>query len=137
MFPQPRLNGGLALVRRRLATAAIDLSDGLSSDLAHLCRESGVGAQVTASALPIHPLARQAGVTPEHSLKLALDGGEDYELLFAAPPTLPMPRSIGGVRITRIGELVSGGAVSLLDSAGRRRALKPGGWEHFAGKHSR
>ncbi len=143
MFPQPRLAVGLALLRRRLATAAIDLSDGLSTDLAHLCRESGVGAEVSSAALPIHPLAQQAhaaqagraGAAPTRALELALHGGEDYELLFASPPAVRVPRSLAGVRITRIGSLVRGRSISLLDSAGRRTPLQPGGWEHFSGKH--
>jgi thiamine-monophosphate kinase len=133
MLPQPRIAVGLELLRRHLATAAIDLSDGLSTDLAHLCRESGVGAEVSTAALPIHPLALRAA--PDSAIDLALHGGEDYELLFAAPAALRMPRSLAGVRITRIGSLVRGNAVSLVDSAGRRRPLKPGGWEHFTGKH--
>jgi thiamine-monophosphate kinase len=128
-FPQPRVGVGAALLRRGLATAAIDLSDGLSTDLAHLCRASGVGAEVNASALPVHPLAAQAG--GEAALEFALNGGEDYELLFAAPAAMRMPRSIGGVAITRIGSLVAGSGVRLLDAAGRARRLKPGGWEHF------
>jgi thiamine-monophosphate kinase len=133
LYPQPRVAVGLALLRRGLATAAIDLSDGLSTDLAHLCHESGVGAEISAAALPIHPVAmrRSAG----SALDLALHGGEDYELLFAAKATVRMPRSIAGVRVTRIGSLVAGKAVTIVDSEGRRRRLKPGGWEHFAGKH--
>ncbi|MGD0798739.1 MAG: thiamine-phosphate kinase [Acidobacteriaceae bacterium] len=130
LYPQPRVAVGLALLRRRLATAAIDLSDGLSTDLAHLCGEAGLGARINAAALPIHPLAMRA----ERPLNLALDGGEDYELLFAARPSVKMPRSIAGVRITHIGQLVSGSAITLADSAGRERPLKPGGWEHFAGR---
>jgi thiamine-monophosphate kinase len=133
LLPQPRLAVGQELLRRHLATAAIDLSDGLSTDLAHLCRESGVGAEVSAAALPIHPLALRTA--PARSIELALHGGEDYELLFAAPAVTRMPRSLDGVRITRIGSLVQGKAVSLIDSTGRKRPLKPGGWEHFAGKH--
>jgi len=132
MFPEPRIAVGMALLRRRLATAAMDLSDGLSTDLAHLCRESGVGAEIEGDALPIHPLAlREVG--GESALRLALDGGEDYELLFAAPAAARMPRSIAGVKVTRIGQLVRGSAVSVLDAKGRRSPLKPGGWEHFAG----
>jgi thiamine-monophosphate kinase len=119
---------GQALLRRRLATAAIDLSDGLSTDLSHLCRESGVGARIDAAALPIHPLALHAS----QPLHLALDGGEDYELLFAAPPSVRMPRSLAGVRITRIGHLTRGNAITLIDAGGRQHALEPGGWEHFA-----
>jgi thiamine-monophosphate kinase len=131
LYPQPRIDVGLALLRRRVATAAIDLSDGLSTDLTHLCRESGVGAEVSPAALPIHPLAAAAGPAP--ALDFALNGGEDYELLFTAPPTARVPRSAAGVRITRIGRLVRGGAVTLLEGSGRRRKLEPGGWEHFAG----
>ena len=143
MYPQPRVGVGLALLRRRLATAAIDLSDGLSTDLAHLCRESGVGAEVSATELPIHPLALKAsggpecapGLAPGLALGLALDGGEDYELLFAAPAGVRMPRRVTGVRVTRIGSLVRGKGISLLDHGGRRRRLQPGGWEHFSKKH--
>jgi thiamine-monophosphate kinase len=129
LYPQPRIAVGLALLRHRLASAAIDLSDGLSSDLAHLCRESGVGAELWQAALPIHPLALRAGT--EQAIDFALNGGEDYELLFAAPAAIKMPRRVAGVRVTRIGKLVRGHAVSLVDSAGRRRPLRPGGWEHI------
>jgi thiamine-monophosphate kinase len=143
LFPQPRLAVGQALLRRRLATATIDLSDGLSTDLAHLCRESGVGAQISSAALPIHPLALQARDAQvnhaadalNRALKLALHGGEDYELLFSAPASVRIPRSVAGVRITRIGSLVRGRSISLLAPSGRRSPLAPGGWEHFTGKH--
>jgi thiamine-monophosphate kinase len=128
-YPEPRIDVGLALLRRHLATAAIDLSDGLSTDLAHLCRESGVGAEISEAALPVHPLAAQAG--GNRAIHLALHGGEDYELLFAAPPAVRMPRSIAGVLITRIGNLARGTGVFVLDASGRRQQLHPGGWEHF------
>jgi thiamine-monophosphate kinase len=131
LYPQPRVAVGLALLRRRLATAAIDLSDGLSTDLAHLCQESGVGAELSLAALPIHPLALREPGAPRRAIDLALNGGEDYELLFAAPAAVKMPRSVAGVRVTPIGKLVRGHAVSLVDSAGRRRPLQPRGWEHF------
>jgi thiamine-monophosphate kinase len=129
LLPQPRVQIGIALARRGLATAAIDLSDGLSTDLAHLCRESGVGAQIEAGALPIHPLARKAG--PDRALQLALNGGEDYELLLSAPASVRMPRRIAGVPITRIGRLVRGNAVWIDEAAAGRSQLKPAGWEHF------
>jgi thiamine-monophosphate kinase len=143
LFPQPRIAIGLTLLRRRLATACIDLSDGLSTDLAHLCRESGVGAQISSAALPIHPLALQARAArasqahsaTDRALHLALHGGEDYELLFAAPPSARVPRSIAGVRVTRIGSLVRGRSISLLGPTGRRSPLLPGGWEHFTKSH--
>jgi thiamine-monophosphate kinase len=131
LFPEPRLAVGQALLRRRLATAAIDLSDGLSTDLAHLCHESGVGAEIYAASLPLHPLAVSHG----SGLDLALNGGEDYELLFAAPTSVRIPHSIAGARVTCIGELMGNRVISLTGQDGRRRTLKPGGWEHFRRAH--
>jgi thiamine-monophosphate kinase len=126
LYPQPRIAQGLFLLRHGLASAAIDISDGLSTDLAHICEESGVAAEVNASALPIHPAA---------SLAQALSGGEDYELLFTAPPTARLPGKIAGVRITQIGRILPRGAgrpaVMLLTPKGRE-PLNPEGWEHFA-----
>lgn len=85
--PEARLRMGQLLAAKHVATAAIDVSDGLSGDLAHLCREGGVGAEVEVSALPLSPALRRyaeaRGVAAE---TLALTGGEDYELLFAVPP---------------------------------------------------
>ena len=135
LFPQPRIAVGFALLRRRLATACIDLSDGLSTDLAHICHESGVGAEIYSAALPIHPLASEAHASPDRALDRALHGGEDYELLFAVPAAVRGPRSLAGVRVTRIGSLVRGHGISLLGPTGRRTLLQPGGWEHFTGKH--
>jgi thiamine-monophosphate kinase len=139
MFPEPRLTIGQTLLRRKLANAAIDLSDGLSTDLAHLCQQSRAGAEIEAAALPIHPLAVHAGEELKAALgatggalQLALNGGEDYELLFAAPASVKMPRSIAGTKITRIGRLVPGSTISLIQTSGLRTPLNPGGWEHFA-----
>ncbi len=125
LFPAPRLRVGQALAQRGLARAAMDLSDGLSTDLGHLCRASGVGAIVEAAALPVHPLA----LCLPDALDLALNGGEDYELLFTARPGTRMPRSIAGVPITRIGQVTAGHAV-LLQEAGSNRPLRANGWEH-------
>jgi thiamine-monophosphate kinase len=126
LYPQPRLAQGRWLVRHGLATAAIDLSDGLSTDLAHLCQESGVAAEVDAAALPLH-----AGAT----LPQALHGGEDYELLFTAAPGARLPRSIAGVPVTRIGRMLpprAGGSRLTLVTAQGRQPLVPRGWEHFS-----
>jgi thiamine-monophosphate kinase len=126
LYPQPRVAQGLCLQRRGMAAAAIDLSDGLSTDLAHICEESGVAAEVEAAALPIQPMA---------SLEQALHGGEDYELLFCARPSVRLPRSIAGVAITKIGRVVERTAdrpaVTLLTAQGPK-ALEPRGWQHFA-----
>ena len=126
LYPQPRIAQGLWLQRRGVASAAIDLSDGISSDLAHICDESGVAAEVDASALPIH-----GGAT----LTQALHGGEDYELLFTAPATAKLPRAIAGVEITKIGRIVktrAGRPTLTLISAQGAKPLEPQGWEHFA-----
>ncbi len=126
LYPQPRVAQGLWLAQHSLASAAIDLSDGLSTDLAHLCRESGVAAEVDAAALPIHPTA-----TPAQ----ALDGGEEYELLFTAPPAARVPNSIEGVPVTRIGRIVAlrqtTPRVTLVTAQGAQ-PLVARGWEHFS-----
>ncbi|MEO6911629.1 MAG: thiamine-phosphate kinase [Edaphobacter sp.] len=135
LFPQPRIGAGLALLRRELATACIDVSDGLSTDLAHLCRASGVAAEVEQAAIPIHPLARKLG--PDAALNAALHGGEDYELLFAAPASIRMPHRLAGVPITRIGrftrKLARKPLMTLISPDGARATLEPRGWEHFSG----
>lgn len=134
LFPEPRLEVGRALVRRGLATACIDVSDGISTDLGHLCRASGVRAQIEQAALPIHRLAERLGA--ESALRAALHGGEDYELLFSAPAEMRVPRSIAAVPITRIGRVTSrrggGSLMTLIQPGGVRIALEPAGWEHFA-----
>ena len=131
MFPEPRLAVGGRL--RRLATAAMDLSDGLSTDLTHLCESSGLRAEVEAGAIPVHGLARESGVLDP--LALALHGGEDYELLFTARPGTRVPRSIAGVKTTRIGRMLplraGSPAATLVGLDGSRKPLKAKGWEHF------
>jgi thiamine-monophosphate kinase len=126
LYPQPRVQQGLWLQKRRAVSAAIDISDGLSTDLAHLCEESGVAAEVDAAQLPVH-----AGAT----LAQALHGGEDYELLFAATPGARIPAAIAGVAVTRIGRMVPRRAgrpqITLIDG-GRRLPLSAEGWEHFS-----
>jgi thiamine-monophosphate kinase len=134
LFPEPRLDVGESLLRRELANACIDLSDGLSTDLAHLCRASGVCAEIEQASLPIHPLALKLGA--KAALQAALHGGEDYELLFAAPASILMPTSLAGVSITRIGSLKkrrSGSPLmTMLAPDGSHAELAAGGWEHFS-----
>lgn len=126
LFPQPRLAQGQWLMKRRMATAAIDISDGLSTDLTHLCEESGLAAEIDGGALPLHPGA---------NLVQALHGGEDYELLFTAPAGARLPRTIAGVAVTRIGHMAQARKgrprVTLLTPRGLE-PLEPRGWQHFA-----
>jgi len=126
LYPQPRVAHGLWLQRRRVASAALDLSDGLSTDLAHLCEESGVAAEIDAAALPVHPAA---------TLAQALHGGEDYELLFTVPQAARLPRAIAGVPVTRIGRILktsAGRPAMTLTSSQGVQPLEPHGWEHFS-----
>ncbi len=115
----PRLALGRYLRRHKLATAMIDLSDGLSTDLAQLATASGVGAVVEAARIP------SAG-----KLEQALHRGEDYELLFTAPPLARLPAR-AGVALTEIGRITRGRAILLQFENGRRERLEPRGWEHF------
>jgi len=123
--PEPRIPQGLWLRRHRFATAAIDLSDGLSTDLHHLCAESRVSAEIEAAMLP---------VSSEGTMADALHGGEDYELLFTAHPKTRIPRRIAGVPITQIGvigkQTRGQDRVTIVDASGSH-PLKPNGWEHF------
>ena len=125
-YPMPRLDLGRWLRQKKIPSAMIDLSDGLSIDLAHVCRESNVTAVIDAAAIPV---ARGA------SLELAMHGGEDYELLFTAPQRTKLPAKIMGISITCIGEIQGAssrrGGVQVRDEAGRVRPLKLAGWEHF------
>ncbi len=120
LYPQPRIAQGLDL--RGQASAAMDLSDGLSTDLARLCAESKVGAEIDAGKLP-----RAPGVT----LDEALHGGDDYELLFTAPAKCKIPAEIKGVAVTEIGRIVKRKGIKLIDGK-KRGVLEAKGWEHFA-----
>jgi thiamine-monophosphate kinase len=116
--PEPRVEAGLAL-RRRGASACIDLSDGLSLDLYRLCCESEAGADIR------FPLPVASGATLEE----VLHGGEDYELLFTAAPKRQIPSEIAGVRITEIGTIVRAPSGEVkLDG----HILLPKGFDHFA-----
>ena len=127
LFPAPRILVGQALLRRGLAAAAIDLSDGLSTDLAHICEESKTGAVIDADVLPIAPIAHRPDL--QDAFALALHGGEDYELLFCARPTAKMPKQLAGVALTRIGEVTQEPGMRLRQH-GRETPLEAHGWEH-------
>lgn len=127
-FPEPRLELGRILREKNLATAMIDTSDGLSTDLAHICEESGVGAELQSQAIP---RARVGKPSREVDLKLALHGGEDYELLFTARPNQRIPAHIAGVSITQIGRITRSRKVFIFNPSGIGYELEPRGWEHF------
>lgn len=127
--PQPRLALGQAL--RGLATAAIDVSDGLVADLGHIAQTSGVAATLEADRLPLSPAGRGVPGARE----AALGGGDDYELLFTAPPeaaeqVLAIGRRLG-IGVTRVGRIEPGAGVRVLDQAGQPLELGSRGWRHF------
>jgi thiamine-monophosphate kinase len=122
LYPAPRLAAGRKLLR--LATATIDVSDGLSTDLRHLCEESSLAAEVDLGDLPIDARA---------TLEQALHGGEDYELLFTASPRTPVPAQLAGVAVQAIGRMKKKSKrpqVELVDDRSRT-PLAARGWEHF------
>lgn len=125
---RPPNNGRAARVLVSVASAAIDVSDGLVQDLRHLCAASGVGATIRVDLLPLAPnhasLCQTLALDP---VTLALTGGEDYELLFTAPES-DEAEALG----TRIGEIREGAGVSVLDESGRPLALERAGYDHFS-----
>ncbi len=132
--PRPPFGAGSALVRGRLARAAIDVSDGLVQDLGHVARESGVAARVDVERVPIASgLARTASRLGLDPLGLALAGGEDYELLYASPPERGTAASHArklGCRVTEIGVFTPGSGVHFV-RAGRRYEPEAAGFQHF------
>jgi thiamine-monophosphate kinase len=127
-YPEPRLKVGRILREKGLASAMIDTSDGLSVDLAHICEESGVGAEVESDKLPLATIGKPGRAV---DLELALHGGEDYELLFTARPEKKIPTRIAGVPITRIGYIKRTRHIFVANPNGARYELIPRGWEHF------
>jgi thiamine-monophosphate kinase len=137
--PEPRIAIGKHLRERGLASAMIDISDGLSTDLAHICEESGVSTWIAEEAIPVAPGA---------TLEDALHGGDEYELIFTARPQKhnAIPKALGGVPITWIGTITMNGEgpstrrvskrgvfsrLWMVNNERGRTELKPRGWEHF------
>ncbi len=131
-LPQSRVAAGMAL--REFASAAIDLSDGLASDLAHITTASGVAARVDLEDLPLSA-ALIAGASFDEQVQLALGGGDDYELCFTVPPAQQagMAAALAALRtpVRRIGEVIAGEGVQWW-CAGARQALQVRGYNHFA-----
>ena len=137
LYPKIRLKLGQWLSKHRSASSMIDISDGLSTDLGHLCAASEVGARLWAARIPLvripasqSKLAHKLRLNP---LRMALHGGDDYELLFSVPRRLAKRlESAPAFRdITAIGEIETGRRILLVDAGGRTEALRPGGWDPF------
>ena len=132
-YPEPRLALGELLAAQRIATAMIDTSDGLSTDLGHICKASGVGARIWTQKIPAvstPPGLKLRGLKP---LEMALHGGEDYELLFTVPKKLTnrLPRKFEGLPLTIMGEITSGKRILAVDERGRSSSIEPKGWDPF------
>ena len=130
--PEPRVTVGREV--RGLASAAIDISDGLLNDLGHIVAASGVGAELDVAQLPLSS-AMQECVREEHRSSLALGGGDDYELCITVPPehcqALEEAVASLDVPLTRVGEIVTGKGVQCLDSFGDPVVIKHAGYTHF------
>ncbi|HZE63683.1 MAG TPA: thiamine-phosphate kinase [Pyrinomonadaceae bacterium] len=140
LSPDPRVGWGLLLGEQQLASAMIDISDGLSSDLNHLCKESGVGAMIDAGRIPIDHVVREiCGRRALDPLMLALHGGEDFELLFTVKPENAgkLPKRVDGVAVTAIGSIKEESYGVKISEGARVWDLEPGGWEHFTSNKER
>jgi thiamine-monophosphate kinase len=137
-LPQPRVALGTKLIG--VATAGIDISDGLIADLRHVCSVSRLSATIQASSVPLSPAARAAIASSPGRLAAALTGGDDYEILFTAPATAEdqireLSRSCG-IAVTAIGRMLvpaeaAPGQVFVLDDCGEPISLPAEGWTHF------
>lgn len=133
LYPEPRLALGQWLAAKGLASAMMDLSDGLSSDLPRLCGASRVGASVKTASLPLVRLPAARREDKVDPVQLALHGGDDYELLFTVPQRWVdrIPAAFRGVPLTPIGEITRTQEIVLIRPDGKVQPLQPGGWDPF------
>lgn len=133
LYPRPRLDVGQQLIG--IATACMDISDGLVQDAGHLAKVSGVGLIINTSQLTLSREARDVLNIDDSYYKIMLTGGDDYELLFTAPlaahDTLMELSEETQVTITAIGNVVEGEGVSVLDDEGEKLEFDRIGWKHF------
>ena len=129
LFPQPQCALGRFLSKHRLASAMMDLSDGLSIDLSRLCAASGVGATLIADQIPA-PSIRNA----DDALRLALHGGEDYQLLFTVPAAkvVKIPPRIDRTQLHCIGEIRAARGIAMINPEGDALTVEPHGYDHFS-----
>jgi thiamine-monophosphate kinase len=126
--PMPRIEVGRFLREKKLASSMIDVSDGLSTDLGHICEESRVGAVIEGDAIPLAMVGKSERKV---DLRFALHGGEDYELLFTAAAARNVPSRIAGVKVREIGVITRGRRVWIRNKDGVKQEFQPQGWEHF------
>jgi thiamine-monophosphate kinase len=137
LYPKIQIALGSWLAQHRIATSAMDLSDGLSTDLARLCAASQVGAKIYASKIPTAAIpsaaAGELGKPKLDPLQLALHGGEDYELLFTVSPrqARKLGRAPGATALTKIGAITRDRELILVNPNGREWPLKSQGWDPF------
>jgi len=149
LYPEPRLALAQWLAEKQLASAAMDLSDGLSTDVARLCAASRVGARIDAGKLPVVSLQQREkssrcgphgprnsaahAVETDGALQLALHGGDDYELLFTVPPQKAggIPPIFAGVPLLSIGEITKSRKILLVGESRVPTELCPAGWDPF------
>ena len=139
LHPEPRVGWGLVLGEEGSASAMIDISDGLSSDLHHLCKESGVGALVESGHLPLDArVVDLCGRRALDPLMLALHGGEDFELLFTVRPAdvARLPSRVDGIGISCIGEITAETGKIQIVEKDRIWNLEPRGFQHFESQQS-
>jgi len=128
LYPEPQIELGHWLAETRLTNAMMDISDGLSTDLARMCKASGVGAVIAEGSIP-----GPAGIPASEAARLALHGGDDYELLFAVPAHRigELKRGLGKWRIQFIGRITRARKLILSKGEGETEELVPAGWDPF------
>ena len=131
--PEPRVALGQKLVG--IATAAIDISDGLAADLGHLCHASAIGANIETENIPLSAAARDCLGAPSYGMDIVIGGGDDYELLFTAPPSqaadVTQAAERSGGAVTRIGRANAKNRVRFAAADGHEIEIKKPGWAHF------
>lgn len=131
--PEPRLELGRGL--RGIASAAIDVSDGLAADLGHICRASGVGGEIQSALVPLSNSARHLVEANSQYMDAVVSGGDDYELLFTAPAEMSAEvetrAAAAGTPVTQIGTITRATAVRILDRDGTVLPLETAGFSHF------